>query len=84
MQRQLELGGFQAVRGADQFVFAPDNGEDTIHDFEQGTDHIDLTAFGFSNIDALAISDDGTNSVIDFGGNWHEADAQALRCPVRN
>src|SRR5262249_12354301 len=32
------------VTGADVFVFLQNNGQDTIHDFEQGKDHIDLTA----------------------------------------
>ena len=56
------------LTGADVFVFAQNNGQDTIGDFEQGKDHIDLTAFEFSGLDTFTISNDGTNSVIDLGG----------------
>jgi hypothetical protein len=52
------------VTGADVFVFAPNNGDDVVNDFEQGKDHIDLTAF--ANL-TLRISSDGQDSVIDLG-----------------
>ena len=35
-------------RGSDTFVFLEDNGTDTIYDFEQGKDVIDLTALNLS------------------------------------
>ena len=56
------------VRGADTFVFAPMNGQDTIFDFEQGRDHIELTGFKhlklFSDLDVH--SDGSGGSIIDF------------------
>ena len=52
--------------GADTFVFAAGHGNDTIKDFTDGDDAIDLTAFteitGFSD---LTITADGTAAVID-------------------
>ena len=48
--------------GADVFVFGPGNGSDTIYDFVDGEDKIDLTAFsGISGFDDLSITsgDDG-------------------------
>ena len=54
----------------DTFVFAPGGGNDTIYDFTDGEDAIDLTAFtgiaGFADIDARQ---DGNNVVIEFSGN---------------
>ncbi len=35
--------------GADVFYFSADNGFDVIKDFENGTDLLDLTSFGFAN-----------------------------------
>lgn len=49
--------GPHAETGSDVFVFAPSNGRDLIHDFEQGKDRIDLTAFaeaGIGGFEALA------------------------------
>lgn len=49
---QVYFGG----SGADIFVFAPGHGQDSINDFVQGEDLIDLTAFGyadFAEIEAL-------------------------------
>lgn len=64
-------GGF--FRGADRFVFAPENGHDRIFDFDIGTDKIDLTAFdteGIHDFSGLQISQvgGGVNGLIDFGG----------------
>lgn len=42
--------GEHAMTGSDTFVFAPANGQDTIHDFESGKDVIDLTAFAGDGI----------------------------------
>ncbi|WP_305984592.1 VCBS domain-containing protein [Roseibium sp.] len=60
--------------GSDTFVFASGDGVDTIQDFEQGIDTIDLAAFGFADIGAALaagvtadLDDDGTSTVIDFG-----------------
>ena len=57
--------------GADRFVFAPGGGTDRIKDFQDGTDRIDLTAFGFANVQAaraLAADQQG-NVVFDFDGD---------------
>ena len=52
--------------GADTFVFGPGDGNDTINDFTNGTDAIDLSAFssitGFSD---LTITQNGEDTVID-------------------
>ena len=52
---------------ADTFVFAKgtatDSGADTIADFEDGADKIDLTAFGLSGYGALVLGD-GNNVVV--------------------
>ncbi|MFN6131750.1 MAG: beta strand repeat-containing protein, partial [Synechococcaceae cyanobacterium] len=56
--------------GTDTFVFAADNGQDTIGDFEIGHDKIDLTALpGASEFDALTpyISEVDGDTVIDIG-----------------
>ena len=65
------LGGDDTLtgnEGADAFVFAPGHGDDTITDFTDGEDVIDLSAFlnAISSFDDLTISDntDG-NAVID-------------------
>jgi hypothetical protein len=52
VSEQVYFGG----SGADVFVFAPGHGQDSINDFVQGEDLIDLTAFGyadFAEIEAL-------------------------------
>ncbi len=54
----------------DMFVFKPGCGRDTITDFEDGVDCIDLIAFGIngiSSIDDLAISQPGDDAVIRIG-----------------
>ena len=60
--------------GSDTFVFASDHGSDTITDFTDGEDTIDLSAFtditGFSDL-AGKITQSGNDTVIDlddFGG----------------
>ena len=57
------------VTGADIFAFLQNNGQDTIHDFEQGKDHIALTALtNLMSFAAVKISSDGLgDSVIDLG-----------------
>ena len=53
--------------GADTFVFAADHGDDTITDFTDGEDLIDLSAFtGITSFDELTVADnDDGNAVID-------------------
>lgn len=58
-----------AVGGADIFVFAADNGQDTIHDFETGKDKIDLSALGLSGIGDIRIRSDGEDSRIILADN---------------
>ena len=55
--------------GCDIFVFGPSNGQDTINDFEQGYDLIDLVALELSGFADLTISSDGTNSIVHIGGD---------------
>ena len=53
-----------ATTGADVFVFAPGSNLDTIYDFEQGQDLIDVSAYGYTDFDELVITGDG--NVVDF------------------
>ncbi len=55
--------------GSDTFVFAPDGGADRIKDFQPGVDHIDLTAFGMTDVqDLLAEAGNrGGNAILDLG-----------------
>ena len=66
-----------AQRGADTFRFAPDNGDDAIHDFEVGVDKIDLTAFASIHTiedltiaaDLIVFADGGTIAITILGGD---------------
>ena len=50
----------------DTFVFAPGNGNDTITDFNDGDDNIDLTAFeDITSFNDLSLEQQGDNVVID-------------------
>jgi hypothetical protein len=67
--------GPNATTGHDTFVFAPGNGRDIIHDFEQGKDLIDLSAFapaGITDFDVLSAriveQPDGTLVILDVDG----------------
>ena len=52
--------------GDDTFVFEAGHGNDTIKDFTDGEDLIDLSAFvGITSFDDLTITQDGENTVID-------------------
>ena len=69
------LVGPDARTGGDVFVFAPANDRDLIHDFEQGEDRIDLTAFagvGIGDFEALAPriveQADGSLVILDVAG----------------
>ena len=58
--------------GADTFVFAATYGTDSIEDWEDGTDVIDLTSFGFTdfNTDVLANAvQNGADLVVTFGAD---------------
>ena len=55
--------------GNDTFVFGADHGNDTIKDFTDGEDLIDLTQItGIDAFDDLTITADGTTAVIDLSG----------------
>ena len=55
--------------GADTFVVGPGHGDDTIMDFENGTDTIDLSAFtGITQFSDVTATQDGNNVVIDLSG----------------
>ena len=68
--RDLLAGG----AGADVFVFATGTNRDTITDFEDGIDQIDLTGLapaGITEFAHLAISDNGVDAVVMLdGGNY--------------
>ena len=52
--------------GDDVFVFHPNNGNDTITDFHDGPDRIDLSAFStISGMSDLTVTQDGDDAVID-------------------
>ena len=54
--------------GADTFVFGTDHGNDTITDFADGTDIIDLSAVaGATSFEALTITTEGNDAVIETG-----------------
>ena len=70
----FSVGPF-ATTGEDVFAFGPANGRDIIHDFEQGKDRIDLTAFaaaGIGGFEALAPriveQSDGSLIILDVAG----------------
>ena len=59
--------------GADTFVFASGDGNDTITDFENGTDTIDLSAItAITVFSDLTITQDGDDTKIDLGTNVGE------------
>jgi Ca2+-binding RTX toxin-like protein len=63
----------RVTTGQDVFVFSANNGIDTIHDFRQGEDKIELKGIGVASFAELMaaphLSQDSTNSVITFGSN---------------
>jgi serralysin len=53
------------ITGADNFVFALNSGNDDINDFRQSDfDSIDVSAYGFTSLDDMTITGDGTNTRI--------------------
>jgi Ca2+-binding RTX toxin-like protein len=53
--------------GADTFVFEHGTGADTIADFTPGTDHIDLSAFGFTSfaqVQAAMVENGGSSAIV--------------------
>ena len=60
--------GSDATGGFDRFVFRPGDGQDTIGDFEQGKDLIDVRRLSFDSFAELTITDDGSGSVVQLGG----------------
>ena len=54
--------------GADSFVFAANWGLDTIKDFADGTDLMDVSALGV-NAGDLNVSNSGGDAIVDFGGS---------------
>jgi Ca2+-binding RTX toxin-like protein len=57
-------GGPVADNDMDTFVFAAGGGNDTITDFEDGTDMVDLSDLGIASLSELVLQDDGTNFII--------------------
>ena len=58
--------------GADSFVFAATYGTDSIHDWQDGIDNIDLTAFGFTDFATEVLnhaSQVGADLVLTFGSD---------------
>ncbi len=53
--------------GADTFVVIANNGQDVINNFGNGPDVIDVSGLGISSVGQMTISDDGTDTTIDFG-----------------
>ena len=51
--------------GFDTFVFAPGHGEDTVTDFSNGRDVIDVSAFGLSGFDDLDIASGADSVAVD-------------------
>jgi hypothetical protein len=58
------------VTGADTFVFAPGNSNDSIHDFRQSDgDKINVIAYAFHSMSDMTISAVGGNTKIAFDAN---------------
>ncbi len=54
-----------SVSAADLFVFAPGSGNDTIFDFNDALDLLDVSAYGFAGIGDVSVTVVGLNTVID-------------------
>jgi len=55
--------GFVTAGGNDTFVFTKHSGVDTIFDFEDGKDRVDVRSYSFDTIDDLIITNNGTSAV---------------------
>ncbi len=66
--------------GADVFVFAPGGGHDRITDFTNGSDHINLTAYAFTNFAAAQshFAAEGGNLMFSLGGDTLRIDGLTL------
>ena len=64
--------------GRDQFFFAPGSGHDTIADFHQGEDRIDLSAYGYTGFNQLDIASDGTSSTITLAGTGNVIEVEGV------
>ena len=53
-----------ATGGNDVFAFLADSGQDTVFDFEQGKDLIDVEALGYTAFGQLDIDPDGSGGSI--------------------
>ena len=63
----------------DTFVYAPGHGADTIKDFQDGLDRIDLSDFtGISGFSDLSAKQDGDDVVIDFSSYGNVGDSITL------
>lgn len=58
--------------GADTFVFNLGDGVDTITDFEDGIDLLDVSSLGFASVDDLIFAQDGADAVITGLGDGQE------------
>jgi VCBS repeat-containing protein len=58
--------------GDDTFVFILGDGVDTVTDFEDGLDLVDVSSFGFASVDDLIFTQDGTDAVITGLGDGQE------------
>ena len=55
--------------GQDTFVFNTGSGNDVVNNFASGTDLLDVSGWGVTDFDQLAVSSDGTNSLIAYGSD---------------
>jgi hypothetical protein len=52
----------------DTFIFAPDDGHNTVLNFQSGQDAIDVADFGLSEAELQILIDASSGDTIDFGG----------------
>ena len=55
--------------GADMFLFAAGHGDDTILDFTDNEDRIDISKFGLSGLEAITLSSDSNGVTIDLSAS---------------
>lgn len=66
------------IGGNDIFVFAPGDGIDTVTDFVQGQDRIDVSAYGVTSVEKIVMYYDGDALVLDLDGTGAEIDEVRL------